>query len=196
MVEKDLIWEIVQTRDTINPQSEHFNAKSAIAKTVRYEGDKIVWGNVKGVDAHDDSGCAHSNKNMSCISCHSSWNPSCYGCHIPQKANSKMPQLHAEGDVTRNYSSYNWQTLRDDVFMLARDGSVTENKVNPSRSSCAIHVTSYNQNREVIYQQQQTHSAEGLSGIAFSTNVPHTFSGKPPSNALIVIFQRMIITMR
>ena len=178
MVEKDLIWEIVQTRDTINPQSEHFNAKSAIAKTVRYEGDKIVWGNVKGVDAHDDSGCAHSNKNMSCISCHSSWNPSCYGCHIPQKANSKMPQLHAEGDVTRNYSSYNWQTLRDDVFMLARDGSVTNNKVNPSRSSCAIHVTSYNQNREVIYQQQQTHSAEGLSGIAFSTNVPHTFSGK------------------
>jgi len=83
MVEKDLIWEIVQTKDTINPQSEHFNAKSAIAKTVRYEGDKIVWGNVKGVDAHDDSGCAHSNKNMSCISCHSSWNPSCYGCHIP-----------------------------------------------------------------------------------------------------------------
>jgi hypothetical protein len=178
MVEKDLIWEIVQTKDTINPQSEHFNAKSAIAKTVRYEGDKIVWGNVKGVDAHDDSGCAHSNKNMSCISCHSSWNPSCYGCHIPQKANSKMPQLHAEGDVTRNYSSYNWQTLRDDVFMLARDGSVTNNKVNPSRSSCAIHVTSYNQNREVIYQQQQTISAEGLSGIAFSTNVPHTFSGK------------------
>ena len=176
MVEKDLIWEVVQTKDTIDPQSENFNAKSAIAKTVRMEGDKMVWGDVKGND--DDSGCAHSNKTMTCISCHSSWNPSCYGCHLPQKANMKMPQLHAEGDVTRNYTSYNWQTLRDDVFMLARDGTTTGNKINPSRSSCAIHVTSYNQNREVIYQQQQTISSEGLSGIAFSTNVPHTFSGR------------------
>ena len=68
----------------------------------------------------DDSGCAHSNGNMSCMTCHSSWNPSCYGCHLPQKANLKMPQLHNEGDVTRNYVSYNFQTLRDEVYMLAR----------------------------------------------------------------------------
>ena len=40
---------------------------------------------------------------MSCIACHSSWNPSCFGCHLPQRANIKMPQLHNEGDVTRNY---------------------------------------------------------------------------------------------
>lgn len=178
MVENDLIWEIVQTKDTIDPQSPNYNAKSAIAKTVRFENDKMVWGAVKGVGKGDDSGCAHSNKNMTCISCHSSWNPSCFGCHLPQKANMKMPQLHNEGDVTRNYTSYNWQTLRDDVFMLARDGNNTGNKINPSRSSCAIHVTSYNQNRESIYVQQQTISGEGFSGIAFSTNVPHTFSSK------------------
>src|SRR5207248_3092424 len=30
------------------------------------------------------------------------------------------------------------------------------------------------QNRESIYVQQQTISADGLSGISFSTNVPHT----------------------
>jgi hypothetical protein len=90
----------------------------------------------------------------------------------------KMPQLHNEGDVTRNYTSYNWQTLRDDVFMLARDGNATRNRINPSRSSCAVHVTSYNNNREAIYYQQQTISSEGFSGIAFSTNVPHTVSGK------------------
>jgi hypothetical protein len=90
----------------------------------------------------------------------------------------KMPQLHNEGTVSKNYTAYNWQTLRDDVFMLARDGNVTGNKVGPSRSSCAIHVTSYNSNRESIYYQQQTISAEGMSGIAFSTNVPHTFSGR------------------
>ena len=92
----------------------------------------------------------------------------------------KMPQLHNEGDVTRNYVSYNFQTLRDDVFMLARDGNVTGNRIGPARSSCAIHVGSYNANRESIYVQQQTISGEGLSGIAFSTNVPHTVRAGPP----------------
>ena len=103
----------------------------------------------------------HANAKMSCIACHSSWNPSCFGCHLPQKANKKMPQLHNEGDVTRNYVSYNFQTLRDDVFMLARDGDVTGNRIGPARSSCAIHVGSYNANRESIYVQQQTISARG-----------------------------------
>ena len=91
----------------------------------------------------------------------------------------KMPELHNAGDISRNYVSYNFQTLRDDVFMLARDGDVTKNRINPARSSCAIHVGSYNANRESIYVQQQTVSAEGLSGIAFSTNVPHTVRGGP-----------------
>ena len=180
MVEPNLTWEVVQTKDTINPASEHYNQKAALAKTIHREGDKLVWGTVPpptkaGVE---DSGCAHSNKNMTCITCHSSWNPSCYGCHLPQRANVKMPQLHNEGDVTKNYTAYNWQTLRSDVFMLARDGDATGNRINPARSSCAIHVSSFNGLREQIYVQQQTHSAEGLSGIAFSTNVPHTVSGK------------------
>src|SRR5262249_54026194 len=86
--------------------------------------------------------------------------------------------LHWEGDVTRNYVPYNFQTLRDEVYMLARDGDVTHNRVGPARSSCAVHVGSYNQNRESIYMQQQTISAEGPSGTAFSTNVPHTVRGR------------------
>jgi hypothetical protein len=90
-----------------------------------------------------------------------------------------MPELHNQGDVSRNYIAYDFQTLRDDVFMLARDGDVTGNRINPARSSCAIHVGSYNVNRESIYVQQQTISAEGFSGIAFSTNVPHTVRGGP-----------------
>ncbi|MFM7832817.1 MAG: hypothetical protein ACKPJD_13580, partial [Planctomycetaceae bacterium] len=98
--------------------------------------------------------------------------------HLPQKAARKTPSLHNEGDITRNQVSYNFQTLREDVFMLARDGNVTGNRIGPSRSSCAIHVTSYNLNREAVYTQQQTISADGLSGIAFSTNVPHTVRGK------------------
>ena len=182
-VEEGLRWEVVQTADTLDPASEHYNEKSRLAKTVRFDAaGQFAWGDVPrdAAGAAREDACAHSNRNMSCIACHSSWNPSCYGCHLPQKANKKMPELHNAGDVSRNYVSYNWQTLRDDVFMLARDGDVTGNRVNPSRSSCAIHVGSYNANRESIYYQQQTISAEGLSGIAFSTNVPHTVRGGPP----------------
>jgi hypothetical protein len=174
MVEKDLAWEVVQTADAIDPNSDHYNQKAHLAKTVRVADDGVMeWGDLR------PEKCAHSNDNMSCISCHSSWNPSCFGCHLPQKANKKAPALHNEGDVSRNYVSYNFQTLRDDVFMLARDGDVTGNKIGPARSSCAIHVGSYNALRESIYVQQQTISAEGMSGIAFSSNVPHTVRGGP-----------------
>ncbi|HEX8198881.1 MAG TPA: hypothetical protein VF590_00195 [Isosphaeraceae bacterium] len=176
MVEKGLSWRVVQTKDTARVGHRDYNQKSHLAKTVRFEGDQMVWGDVPG---GNENACAHADSNMSCIACHSSWNPSCYGCHLPQKANMKMPELHNAGDVSRNYVSYDFQTLRYDVFMLARDGDVTRNRINPSRSSCAIHVGSYNANRESIYVQQQTISAEGFSGIAFSTNVPHTVRGGP-----------------
>lgn len=179
MVEPGREWIVKQTKDTTRPQHPHYNAKSHQAKTVRWdaEGEMLWGGEVSGDDEVDNCKCAHQNSNISCIACHSSWNPSCFGCHLSQKANRKTPQLHNEGDVTRNYTSYNFQTLRDDVFMLARDGLATGNRVNPARSSCAIHVSSFNSNREGIYYQQQTVSGSGLSGIAFSTNVPHTVRG-------------------
>jgi len=171
MVE-DRRWEIKQVKDVIKPGHEHYNQKAALAKTVRFGPDgKMIWGDVPN---NDPCKCAHANDNMTCFACHSSWNQSCFGCHLPQRANMKAPSLHNEGDVSRNLVSYNFQTLRDDVYMLARDGDVTGNRVCTARSSCAIHVTSFNNNREEIYAQQQTISAEGHSGIAFSTNVPHT----------------------
>jgi hypothetical protein len=177
MVEPDLAWEITQVADTINPRSEHYNQRAQLAKTVRFENDQMVWGDLA---PGGEKACAHASAKMSCIACHSAWNPSCFGCHLPQRANKKAPQLHNEGDITRNYVSYNFQTLRDDVFMLARDGNATANRIGPARSSCAVHVGSYNANRESIYVQQQTISGDGMSGIAFSTNVPHTVRGGPP----------------
>lgn len=175
MVEKDLSWEIKQVVDTINPRHRDYNALSALAKTVRFDATgEFAWGDLP--ESPDQ--CPHSPAKMNCVACHSAWNPSCYGCHLPQKANKKAPGLHNEGDVTRNYVSYNFQTLREDIYMLAHDGNVTKNRIGPARSSCAIHVTSYNGNREGIYNQQQTISAEGMSGIAFSTNVPHTVRGR------------------
>jgi hypothetical protein len=175
MVEKGLRWEIVQTKDTVTTTHPRYNEKSAAAKTVRWEDGKMTWGDLP---AGGEKCTAHSNENMSCIACHSSWNPSCFGCHLPQRANLKMPMLHGDGDVQRNFTAYNFQTLRTDTYMLAKDGTVTGNKTGPARSSCAIHVGSYNGNRESIYVQQQTVSAEGFSGTAFSTNVPHTVRGR------------------
>ncbi len=177
MVEDCKQWEVTQVMDTITPGNPHYNVRAHLAKTVRRTPDGgMVWGDLPGSGA--ECTYAHQNKNMSCIACHSAWNPSCFGCHLPQKANRKTPTLHFEGDVTRNQIAYNFQTLRDDVYMLARDGDVTGNRIGPARSSCAIHVGSYNANRESIYVQQQTIAAEGQSGIAFSTNVPHTVRGQ------------------
>jgi len=179
MVERDISWPVTQVVDTIDPQHADYNALSAIAKTVRFdELNRMAWGRLPEKSNGTSSRCAHDSKIVNCTACHTSWNPSCFGCHLSQEANQKTPSLHNEGDVSRNLVSYNFQTLRDDVFMLARDGTVTGNRINPVRSACAIHVGAYNQNRESVYFQQQTISAEGFSGISFSTNVPHTVRGR------------------
>ncbi len=115
---------------------------------------------------------------MTCYACHSAWTTSCFGCHLSMKANQKKPMLHNEGGDSRNWTSYNFQTLRDDIYFLAKDGTVTKNRIAPARSACAVLVSSQNQNREWIYSQQQTVSSAGFSGQAFSTYVPHTVRGE------------------
>jgi len=164
-------WRVKQTIDTINPNAAHaedYSVKSRYAKTMRT--DNATWGDVPA----DDKQLAHRDANMTCFSCHSSWMTSCFGCHLSMQANRKMPNRHNEGGNTRNYTAYNYQVLRDDVFMLGRDGTVTGNRIAPVRSSSAVLVSSQNQNREWIYSQQQTISAEGYSGQTFNTHVPHT----------------------
>lgn len=165
-------WRVPQTLDTITPGSRDFNEKSRYAKTMRK--DNSTWGDLPA----QDSELAHRDDNMTCFACHSSWVTSCFGCHLQMKANRKMPNRHNEGGETRNFTEYNFQVLRDDIFMLGRDGTVTGNRIAPVRSSSAVLVSSQNQNREWIYSQQQTTSAEGFAGQTFNTHVPHTVRGK------------------
>jgi hypothetical protein len=66
--------------------------------------------------------------------------------------------------------------VRDDVFMLGIDGTVKKNRMAVIRSSSAVVVSSQNANREWVYSQQQTFSAEGYSGQAFNPHFPHTTS--------------------
>jgi hypothetical protein len=172
MVEPDKEWEVVQVRDTITPGNAHYNEKSRWAKTVRTDGTS--WGDVPS----DPALLAHANSRITCYACHTSWTPNCFGCHLSMMANQRKPMLHNEGLITRNWTAYDFQVLRDDGFMLGIDGTVTGHRVAPVRSSCAILVSSQNQNRDWIYYMQQTVSAEGLSGTAFSTFVPHTVRAK------------------
>ncbi|HKY41559.1 MAG TPA: hypothetical protein VJM50_00585 [Pyrinomonadaceae bacterium] len=161
-------WRVPQTLDTVTKGSRDYNEQSRYAKTIRK--DNTTWGDVPA----DSNQLAHRDNNMTCVSCHSSWVTSCFGCHLSMQANRKMPNRHNEGGNTRNFTQYNYQVLRDDIFMLGRDGTVTGNRVAPVRSSSAVLVSSQNQNREWIYSQQQTTSAEGFAGQAFNTHVPHT----------------------
>jgi hypothetical protein len=66
MVEEGLSWEVTQTADTVDPAHAKYNQKSHLAKTVRFEGEQLVWGGQP-----KDVACpAHTNKNMHCVACH------------------------------------------------------------------------------------------------------------------------------
>ncbi len=172
MTDENVEWEVVQTKDTITPGNTHFSMKSLRAKLMNKDG--AAFSEVPG----DDSQLAHANSSMTCYACHTSWTPTCFGCHLQMTANVKRPMLHNEGLTARNYTSYNFQVLRDDAYFLGVDGTVTGHRIAPARSSCAVLVSSQNANREWLYYEQQTISAEGFSGQAYSTFVPHTVRAK------------------
>lgn len=172
IVEPNRWWKVKQTADTVTPGDPDYNEKSAYAKTMQR--DNKTWGD----PAASEEMLAHRESSMTCYACHTSWVTSCFGCHLSMEANRKMPNRHNEGGDSRNYTTYNFQVVRDDIFMLGKDGTVTGHKIAPVRSSSAVVVSSRNQNREWIYSQQQTISAEGFSGQTFNTHVPHTVRGK------------------
>lgn len=171
IVEPGLCWKVKQTVDTVTPENPDYNARSAYAKLMRKD-------NTVGDINTNNEMLAHQDDRMTCYACHTSWVTSCFGCHLSMEANRKMPNRHNEGGDSRNYTSYNFQVLRDDIFMLGIDGTVTGHRVAPVASRSAVLVSSRNQNREWIYSQQQTISAEGFSGQAFNTHVPHTVRAK------------------
>lgn len=185
----DVRWKVVQTLDTINPDSawarEHPDAakKSRFAKTVQKGSGSagVTWGDLPTQDEETREmrfRLAHGEDTMECYTCHSSWMTSCFGCHLPMQANERTPMLHNESLYTRNFTRYNFQVLRDDIFMLGRDSSVKGGRIVPVRSSSAVVVSSQNTNREWVYHQQQTVSGEGYSGQAFNPHFPHSTSGR------------------
>jgi hypothetical protein len=167
MLYDSLEWEIPQVVDIINPKSPRYNPKARTAKLVAKGGSE--W-----AAPMDKSLLAHSDDKMECYTCHTSWITNCFGCHLPQQANWKKKMNHYEGELSRNWTTYNPQVLRDEGFMLAINGTTKGNKVAPARSSSALVLSSRNANREQIYIQQPPISAPGYSSQAFNPHFPHT----------------------
>lgn len=174
-MDPNLKWTVPQTLDTVDPKSADYNIMSAYAKTLKRDGK--TWGAVPDSPEACAKKLAHSEADMDCQTCHTSWATSCFGCHIPMEANYKMAANKFEGTSSRNYSSYNPQVVRDDVFMLGIDSTAKDHRLAVLRSSSAMVVGSQGPNREWFYTQQQTVSSEGYSGQAFNPHFAHTTSG-------------------
>ncbi|HEY7495810.1 MAG TPA: multiheme c-type cytochrome, partial [Candidatus Tectomicrobia bacterium] len=168
MLTPGLEWEVAQVLDSITPGTAHYNEKARLAKTLQKDG--ITWGSVPA----DPARLAHSAERVECYTCHLSWTTSCAGCHLPVQANWKKAMQHFEGDLSRNWASYNPQATRTDQFILGLHGSVKGGKVAPVRSSSALVLSSTNTNRERLYIQQPPMSSAGFSSQAFNPHFPHT----------------------
>lgn len=168
--------EVPQTMDIVNPYHPRFNAKARHAKTIQRDG--TTWGKIPASEKDCEQTLAHSNNKFDCQICHTSWATSCFGCHLPMKANQRVPQNKNEGFLDRNFTTYNPQVVRDDVFQLGIDGTVKKYRMAVLRSSSAVVVSSQTGNREWVYSQTQTVSAEGYAGQAYNPHFAHTTSGK------------------
>jgi hypothetical protein len=166
MTDENLQWEVPQVIDVDTAGQPLYNERARLAHTMQRDGK--TWGDGTSPNL------AHADEKMTCATCHSSWITSCFGCHLSQTANQKRKALHNELQSTRNWTQYNFQVLRDDVYMIGKDGTVAGGRISPVRSSSAVVVSSQDLNRQWIYSQQQTVSSEGYSGQAFNTHVPHT----------------------
>jgi hypothetical protein len=168
MVDENLEWRVSQVIDSIDPAAPDYNERAAIAKTILKDGK--TWGALP-----ESAGeLAHGDDNMLCYTCHTSWMTSCFGCHLPQEANWKKDMQHFEGGEFRNWTSYNPQVVRYDIFMMAKHGGPKGYRIAPARSSSALLISTTNANRERLYIQQAPVSAEGYSSQAFNPFFGHT----------------------
>ena len=182
---KQPAWEVVQVIDTITPGNEHYSEASRLAKTMLKDG--TTWGPAE----KDEAKLAHANSRMTCYTCHSSWTTSCFGCHLPQYANAKKPMLHNEGITTRNYTSYNFETLRDDIYMLGVDGTVTGHRIAPTRSTCAVVVSSQNLNRDWLYYSSRRFPPRATAALPSAPTIRTPFAPRKLRSARIATFRKM-----
>jgi len=179
-------WPVPQTKETADPASawsksqgtpskdgalEDRAARARYAHTIREDGK--TWGSIpEESESRPGMRLAHANSRMSCYTCHSSWTTTALAVTFRCRPTAARRCLHNEGAVTRNYTNYNYQTLRDDLYMLGIDSTGKDHKIVPIRSACAVLVSSQDANRQWLYEQQQTVSAEGYAGTGVQSVLP------------------------
>ncbi len=172
IMDPKLEWQVHLVKDSVDRASPDFNPRAARAKLmskIAKDGKPFAWG--PGVAKEE---LAHKDGEMECFACHTSWTTSCGGCHLPIEANWKTKSHKYEGELTRNYATYNPQVARDDMFQLGRHMTTKGATIAPVRSSSALILSSTNINRERIYSQQPPISSVGFSSQAFAPHFPHT----------------------
>ncbi len=171
ITDPSLEWQVRLVRDSVTRGNPHFNPRAARAKLMGHvDADgNMPWG--EGVAPEDR---AHRDSEMACFTCHLSWTTSCGGCHLPIEANWQATDHHFDGELSRNFATYNPQVARDEMFQLGRHMTTKGNEIVPVRSSSALVLSSTNINRERIYVQQPPISAIGFSSQAFAPHFPHT----------------------
>ena len=172
IIDPTLEWEMSLVKDSVTRGHPDFNEKSARSKTIsniKGADGGLLWG--PGVTAENK---AHNDDEMTCYTCHLSWTTSCGGCHLPIEANWKTTSHKYEGELTRNYATYNPQVARDQMFQLGKHQTTKGNAVAPIRSTSALVLSSTNVNRERIYIQQPPVASSGYSSQAFAPHFPHT----------------------
>ncbi len=172
IIDPKLSWTVSLTKDSTDPDSPYFNAKSARAKLVSADSAGAAVMEF-GPDVPADKR-AHRDEEMACFTCHLSWTTSCGGCHLPIEANWKTKDHHYENGSTRNFATYNPQVARDEMFQLGKHQTTKGNQIAPVRSTSALVLSSTNINRERIYVQQPPISSSGYSSQAFAPHFPHT----------------------
>jgi len=168
-LDPDKEWQVSLVKDTVTEGSDSYNKEAARAKLMAEDVHSQNWGKdvAQGNRAHEES-------EMMCTTCHTSWTTSCAGCHLPIEANWKNKRKHFEGGASRNYSTYNPQVVRDQIFQLGLHGPAKGNRIAPVRSSSALVLSSRDAERQLIYTQQPPISSAGFSSQAFAPHFAHT----------------------
>ena len=172
IVDPKLEWRVALVKNSVDPTSPNFSAKSARAKLMSKTGGET--GKFEFGTGITPGNRAHEVGKMACFTCHLSWTTSCGGCHLPIEANWKTEVHRYEGGTTRNFATYNPQVARDEMFQLGVHMTTKGNQTAPIRSTSALVLSSTNINRERIYIQQPPVSASGYSSQAFAPHFPHT----------------------
>jgi hypothetical protein len=198
-----VFWEVPQVADTIDPDSERFDARAQVAHDAAHlpapapPGGHNLGSSFAGEPGHS----ALETAGLECYSCHTSWVLNCMGCHmnvnlgdrIRRKvgANGAVELVAGDNEVWFNNSNQPAQTnfqlleLMRSPFVLGTNAAADAGRLAPFRSSMELHVsvsdtaghTLFDNLTFTTFQDVDGNSGRtgvATSGAAMNQTMPHT----------------------